>query len=112
MDLPPPQESETLLKLKRTVAAPGLLKGAHRFFLSRVGTDLILEVGFIDLGELQYAAATSSESGSPLEANLIVTDRFALSPQGAAHLFLVAQAMLEDLKSAGLIFDPLPESEP
>lgn len=77
---------------------------AHQFGFSRVGTDIVLEVGTFDVTALGGLLAQAQKEGkSTVEAELNIAQRFSLTPQGALSLFETAQKLVLDLQNAGMI---------
>jgi hypothetical protein len=107
-------ESESIdavMRLKRVLANPGLIKSANRFLFTRVGAELVLDVGFIDPAEMRQAAKAPPTPDGPPMVDYVVTDRFALSPDAAANLFAVAKKIVTDLQAQGVLPDPLNEED-
>lgn len=80
-------------------------KPGHKFLWTRVGTEVMLEVGHFDLVELKRAVdeATDSESkSSNSPVSLYITDRFFLNLANAVELSKAVNSMLKDLKTSVL----------
>ena len=79
-------------------------KAAHQFAFSRVGTDLVLEIGNFDITDLSAKLGQAQKDNQEsIQADLFITHRFSLTPQAALSLFEAAQKMLMDLQNAGMI---------
>lgn len=76
---------------------------AHKFFYTRVGPDILLEIGHFDLVELRSALEESRESGERSDVKIFISDSFSLSPQAAFELMQMAQRLVDDLKSQGYL---------
>jgi len=103
----------TTIKLKRVLVNPQIPpKPAHKFLFTRVGVDLVLEVGYFDLPELREAVEagkSKAENAEPDEVQLHITDRFVLSPQGVMDLAQVANQLQQDV---GTYAQPSEETAP
>jgi hypothetical protein len=91
------------IRLKRVLADPSAPpKAAHKFMFTRVGVDIVLEVGYFDLPALREAVERGKEApkdAEPEEVTLHITDRFVLSPQGVTDLAGVAKQLESDMST-------------
>lgn len=74
----------------------------HRFLYTRVGAEILLEVGYHDVAELKVFVDKVKENPDNVEAAgelpLYVTDRFVLSKAAAEDFIKTAEFMREDLE--------------
>ena len=96
-------EDHTTLKLERVVSDPGESpRVAHKFLYARIGSQVVLEVGFFDLAEIHRAISSdASLAGEPVRAKLYVTARFALSPEAVFDLEKISSMIANDLRKSG-----------
>ncbi len=86
------------IKVRRELVEPQTPpKAAHKFLFTRVGVDIVLEVGFFDLLQLREAVEARNSQAEPPEVILHVTDRFTLSPQGLQDLSAIVKQLVEDM---------------
>lgn len=100
-----PDEPEVQLQLKRTLVdgASTPCKVVHKFYWTRVGSDISLDIGYFDLAELRAAINRAHEKPEePQSLNLYVTDRLVLSASGAQSFIESAEQLKEDLSNAGI----------
>lgn len=76
---------------------------AHKFFWTRVGGDVVFEIGFFDLPELRDALEKSRQSNLQEKVRVAIAGRYALSPAAALELLKQAQLLVDDLKSQGFL---------
>ena len=87
------------VKIERVLVNPGdPPKPAHKFIWTRVGDDLMLDVGHFDLVELRGAIKEGGESGKEGTAKFYVTDRFMLTPQVVLELREAMTKLMGDLE--------------
>ena len=92
------------IQAKRVLADKSPATVAHQFGFSRVGTDLVFEVGHFDITELSTQLNAAQRDGrETVAAELIVSHRFSLTPQAALSLLETAQKMMMDLQNAGMV---------
>jgi hypothetical protein len=73
-------EKEAVIRLVRRVMVPDRPPElVHHFFLIRVSDDVLLEMGYLDLAEINLAIEHSRETNAPVDANLFIGHRFQLS---------------------------------
>ncbi len=93
----------TTIKIRRVlVDSQAPPKAAHKFLFTRVGVDLVLEVGYYDFPELRDAIKASESEARSAEPPIVtvnVTDRFVLSPQGVMDLAQVAEELKKDVET-------------
>jgi len=79
-------------------------EAAHQFGFSRVGTDIVLEVGHFDVTELSgRLGQAQQQQAESVQIELTVSHRFVLTPQSALSLFETAQKLILDLQNSGMI---------
>jgi len=85
-------------ELRRQVVEAGKApEAAHHFVLTRVGDEVLLEVGFVDL----TAVALTMRGKESDELTLYVTHRFSLSRQGLDRLFQAVDEIRESVSVGG-----------
>lgn len=102
------------LTIKRHLLDPTAApKPAHRFFYSRVGSEIALDVGYFDLFDLLtlQSAPEGESAGKPREAVFNVTDRFVLSPESAYYLLETAKSLVADLRKNGILSPSIDEEK-
>lgn len=92
----------TTIRVKRVLVDPNSApKAAHKFMFTRVGVDIVLEVGHYDLSKLREAIeadkAGKTNDAELQEVDLFISDRFVLSPQGVSDLASVAKSLESDM---------------
>ena len=73
-------------------------KPAHKFVWTRVGSDLMLDVGHFDLVELRNAITEGGKGGKEGTAKFYVTDRFILTPPVVNELIEAMTKLKDDLE--------------
>jgi hypothetical protein len=76
------------------VAPPKL---AQNFSWTRIGHDILFEVGYFDLFAMNAAIEAAKQGGTPGPVDFFITDRFALSMDSADRLIDVVEHLKEDL---------------
>jgi hypothetical protein len=95
---------ETQIKLRRHLVNPSVPpKPAHQFMWTRVGTDIVLEVGYFDLPELRTALQRAKDKGQPAETSFYVTDRFTLTPTSVASLVQAGKDLARDMEQQRML---------
>lgn len=74
----------------------------HRFFYTRVGTEMVIDVGYYDTAELRIAIEgvreVGADPGKALDVPFFVTDRFVLSVSAAEDFIRTADFVRADLE--------------
>jgi len=100
------RDPRVTLNVRRNLANPEPPTALHQARYSRVGSDILLEVGYFDLPELRDAmerARNIESAGNSADVTLHVTHRFSMSPQGVRALAHTVQRMLQDLQASGML---------
>lgn len=93
-------------KLRRVLTSAAPIEAAHRFMWTRVGTEIELTVGYLDLAALKDVIDAAKLKATPdevVEIPFYVTHRFSLSPDAAVHLAEVANEIVSNLKEIGMV---------
>lgn len=100
---------EAQIKVERTGVGPlAPPTAAHKFLFTRVGAEIVLEVGFFQMAELREAVETSRATTAalypgapggpqPPTVKLYISHQFSLSPQGVMDLISIARELEKDL---------------
>ena len=100
-----PDEPEVQIQIRRMLVAGASTpsKVVHKFYWTRVGTDISVDIGYYDLVELRDAiGALREDPAGGQVVNLYVTDRLLLSPSGAQSFIESAEQLKNDLRAAGI----------
>ena len=101
--------------LRRVFVSPNSVpKPVHRFFWTRVGMDVLLDVGYFDLTEVGQALERAKVLEVPAtpEVPFYITDRFFVSPAAVPELYKAVGELMQDLRSSGLLPQVDKTSEP
>jgi hypothetical protein len=91
-------------KLNRVLVSSEPIQAAHRFLYTRVGAEIVLDVGYFDLPDLKEKVdAAKGVPGAVVESTFFVTHRFSLSPEAAAQLAETVNMLVKNLKDVGMI---------
>ena len=91
-------EREVMLRLVRRVLEPDRpAELVHHFLLVRVGNDILLEAGYLDLAEFKAAIDRGREAGTPVDATLFIGHRLQLSPDTLRQLVEACNEILASL---------------
>ena len=93
-------QDQVKLSFNRVVVRPeNPPKPVHKVFWSRVGNDILLDVGYIALVETRAAITKAKEGEEPEPLSFYVTDRFSLTPQAAVELKVAIEQMREQVQN-------------
>lgn len=98
------QPKEARLKINRVLQNANLPpKQLNKVHWTRVGSDLQLDFGHYDLPNLRDAINAYQDSKEVQPVNLMVTDRFVISPTTAVDLHNTFSAIVQDLRENNLL---------
>lgn len=98
------QPKEVQLKVNRVLQNSNLPpKQLNKVFWTRVGSDIQLDLGHFDLPNLREAINASADSKEVQPVNLMVTDRFIVSPSSAMDIYNTFSEIIEDLRKNNIL---------
>jgi len=98
--------------VRRVVRPEEPPKVANRFFFTAVGLEIQLDVCFADLHEVREELEKAKRGEDPKILELLVFERFQLSPNAAWDLLQTAQRIVAHLKQAGGLPRDVPPTDP
>ncbi len=99
------------LTFDRQLLSPNPPKLAQKFGFTRVGPDIVFEVGFFEPTALREALERLREKQPSPPVPYLVTDRFVLSLSAVVDLFNVSKMLIEGLRADPLLSRLLPSEE-
>ena len=112
----PPEIPKTKLPVnmpvQRVVANPQVAPSqVHQFGWARVGSDILIQAGYLDLPEVRHVAQQLNDGKPSDPLQLFVTHRLSLTPLIALQLLKTVQTIVDELRAENLLPTETPKAE-
>ena len=98
-------DEELALKFRRVVVNPADgPRAVQKFIWTRVGNEILVDVGYFDLVDLNAAIKRKKgDPGDDVELNFFITSRFSITPEAAREALSTFEALVRNLEENGLL---------